>query len=133
METTNMRKLLLAVGLVGAVAASAALLPGRADAMTSGSTARIDAAVDSLNVVDTVQFVYGGRRHCWYADGWKGPGWYWCGYRTRVGFGWAGPAGWRGWAAPGAVVVAPAAPVVVVKPRPHVRERVVREKVIVRP
>jgi hypothetical protein len=124
-----MRKFLLAAGIAGSVAAAGVALPSRADAMPSGSAAGIALAADSLNVVDTVQFLYGGHKHCWYVDGWKGPGWYWCGYAKRVGLGWGGPAGFRGW------VYRPA-PVVVVKPR--VRERVivkkpiVREKVIVR-
>jgi hypothetical protein len=115
-----MRKFLLAVGIAGAVAAAGTLLPSRADAMTSGSAAGIGLAIDALNVVDTVQFVYGGRRHCWYATGWKGPGWYWCGYANRVGFGWGGGPGYRGWAYPGG-------PAVVVKPRPR------GPKVIIRP
>ena len=44
-----------------------------------------------------VQYIWGGRRYCWYYDGWRGPGWYWCGYRLREGFGWGGGWGWRGW------------------------------------
>ncbi len=48
--------------------------------------------------VETVQlYVYGGRRYCFYPDGWRGPGYYWCGYAWRRGFGWGGPWGWRGW------------------------------------
>ncbi|HKS84107.1 MAG TPA: hypothetical protein VJR71_01375 [Pseudolabrys sp.] len=50
--------------------------------------------------VDKVQFVYRGRRYCWYWDAWHGPGWYWCGYEWRRGFGWGGPSGWRGWRRP---------------------------------
>lgn len=125
-----MRKFLLAAGIASVVAAAGTALPGRVDAMTIGSATGIVLATDAVAVVDNVQFLFGGHKHCWYADGWKGPGWYWCGYRTRVGLGWGGPAGYRGW------VYRPA-PVVVVK-KPVVRERVivkrpvVREKVIVR-
>jgi hypothetical protein len=54
-------------------------------------------AADSLTTVDQVQFLIGGRRHCWYADGWHGPGWYWCGYRLRRGLGWGGGEGFHGW------------------------------------
>lgn len=54
-------------------------------------------AADGLTAVEQVQFVFGGHRHCWYADGWHGPGWYWCGYRLRRGHGWAGEEGFRGW------------------------------------
>ena len=39
---------------------------------------------------------YGGHRYCWY-DGWRGPGWYWCGYGSRRGYGWGGGYGWNGW------------------------------------
>lgn len=42
-------------------------------------------------------YVWGGRNYCWYPVGWRGPGWYWCGYARRRGVGWGGPAGWRGW------------------------------------
>jgi hypothetical protein len=54
-------------------------------------------AADALAAVNKVQFIYRGRTHCWYYDGWHGPGWYWCGYHLRRGFGWGGPVGWRGW------------------------------------
>jgi hypothetical protein len=46
--------------------------------------------------VEPVQFFYGGRDYCWYDDGWRGPGFYWCGYAWRRGFGWGGGAGWHG-------------------------------------
>jgi hypothetical protein len=47
-------------------------------------------------------YVFGGRHYCFYPGGWRGPGWYWCGYAWRRGFGWGGPQGWRGWhAGPG--------------------------------
>jgi hypothetical protein len=49
-------------------------------------------------VFEPAQFyLYGGRRYCWYDDGWHGPGFYWCGYRWRHGYGWGGPWGWHGW------------------------------------
>ncbi|HZZ31714.1 MAG TPA: hypothetical protein VFE10_06935 [Phenylobacterium sp.] len=47
--------------------------------------------------LEAVQYFWGGRNYCWYFDGWHGPGWYWCGYRFRRGYGWGGPEGWRGW------------------------------------
>lgn len=43
------------------------------------------------------QFAYLGRQYCWYPNGWKGPGFYWCGYAGRYGYGWGGPAGWMGY------------------------------------
>jgi hypothetical protein len=59
----------------------------------------VNTAVDRLNLVDQVQFVFGGRKHCWYAEGWHGPGWYWCGYadEKHKGRGWGGGEGYRGW------------------------------------
>src|SRR5512143_3407996 len=56
------------------------------------------AGIDSLNPLQNVQvYVWGGRRYCWYDDGWQGPGWYWCGYAWRRGYGWGGAYGWHGW------------------------------------
>ena len=55
------------------------------------------AAADSASVVETVQFVWLGHEYCWYDDGWQVPGWYWCGYADRQGFGWGGGFGWHGW------------------------------------
>jgi hypothetical protein len=48
-------------------------------------------------VLRDVQYVYLGHDWCWYNGAWRGPGFYWCGYAWRRGFGWGGPAGWRGW------------------------------------
>ena len=48
-------------------------------------------------IEDIQYYAYGGRRYCFYPDGWRGPGYYWCGYAWRQGFGWGGPLGWRGW------------------------------------
>src|SRR5215831_11293977 len=59
------------------------------------------AAAGDQSVIDHVQYRYAGREYCWYDDGWRGPGFYWCGYRLRVGLGWGGPAGWHGWRAAG--------------------------------
>jgi hypothetical protein len=46
---------------------------------------------------NAAEFVYGGHKHCWYDAGWKGPGWYWCGYAKSEGKGWGGPEGFQGW------------------------------------
>jgi hypothetical protein len=42
-------------------------------------------------------YLWGGRRFCWYNNAWNGPGWYWCGYAFRRGYGWGGGYGWNGW------------------------------------
>jgi hypothetical protein len=47
--------------------------------------------------MEQVQFIFGGRNYCWYDYGWRGPGFYWCGYAMRRGLGWGGGAGWHGW------------------------------------
>lgn len=62
-----------------------------------GTPSGLRVASEELNLITDAQYVWGGRRHCWYATGWQGPGWYWCGYAWRRGLGWGGPAGWRGW------------------------------------
>lgn len=85
-----MRKSILTLAAI----AAAAFAYGKADAMPLGG---IGQAADSLSAVEKTQFVYLGRNYCWYPDGWHGPGFYWCGYAWRSGFGWGGPLGWRGW------------------------------------
>jgi hypothetical protein len=44
-----------------------------------------------------VQYHWRGHDYCWYQAGWHGPGWYRCGFATREGLGWGGPAGWHRW------------------------------------
>jgi hypothetical protein len=84
------------IALAAALAVGSLLPIGGIANATILSTGLSTAAAD-LNLVDQVQFVYEGHKHCWYRDGWHGPGWYWCGYRTRRGFGWGGEEGYRGW------------------------------------
>jgi hypothetical protein len=36
-----------------------------------------DAVIDSELVHKTQIVWWGGRRYCFYLDGWHGPGWYW--------------------------------------------------------
>ena len=56
----------------------------------------VDRAGD-MPSLDRVQFIFGGHNFCWYDSGWSGPGFYWCGYATRRGYGWGGGSGWNGW------------------------------------
>jgi hypothetical protein len=89
-----MRKILLTVAAaIGLMTTGSAI--NQANAMPLGNGVR-DAA-DDLSVIDQVQYVWGGRRYCWYDDGWNGPGWYWCGRYLVPGLGWGGGVGWRGW------------------------------------
>lgn len=92
-----MRKICLT--LAATLAVMCAMIGTRAYATVMDPNS-IRAAADTLAAVQTVQFVWRGRRYCWYDAGWRGPGWYWCGYRLRRGFGWGGPVGWHGWRRP---------------------------------
>lgn len=56
--------------------------------------------VQDFNLKQDAQYLFGGRRYCFYPNGWRGPGFYWCGYNLRRGLGWGGPSGWRGWNGP---------------------------------
>lgn len=80
------------------VVSSAAIFPfvGAAKAgvgMSAGEAGNIALPTQ----VENAQFIFGGQNYCWYADGWRGPGWYWCGYAFRRGYGWGGGYGWHGW------------------------------------
>lgn len=80
-----------------AVAAAALSFSPALHAAPLGATGAARAAADAIDVTESVQFLYGGRRYCWYDGGWHGPGWYRCGFAWRRGFGWGGPLGWHGW------------------------------------
>jgi hypothetical protein len=79
-----------------ALLASGTLMAGPAVA-AAGPFEGLRVVAEPLGLVEKTQFIYLGRRHCFYPDGWHGPGWYWCGYNWRRGFGWGGPEGWHGW------------------------------------
>src|SRR5581483_6477062 len=88
-----------------------AVAAGLAALVTTGGIARagliaplgLSQTAEQLRLAqtETVQFRWGGHRYCWYPNGWRGPGWYRCGFRSRRGLGWGGPAGWHGWRHPG--------------------------------
>src|SRR5438128_3061357 len=97
-ESENMKTLSTIFGIATATALVAGgLMNGRAEAAPMGGAADIAGAADGLQLGEDVQYFYRGRRHCWYEDGWRGPGWYWCGYNMRQGYGWGGGSGWQGW------------------------------------
>ena len=83
--------------------AAAALLSGAAAAhgqTLTAAPAQLVFGVDKAGDIPgptPAQFYHGGRQYCWYPGGWKGPGFYWCGYAYRTGYGWGGPAGWMGY------------------------------------
>ncbi len=100
-----MRTLSLAFG--AALAALTLSTAGAASAQTAPRliTANDEAPVQLIvgrdvagdGVLEKAQYLYGGRNYCWYSGGWRGPGYYWCGYAWRRGYGWGGPFGWHGW------------------------------------
>ena len=88
------------VALTAATLMGASALAGSASAAPSGGQVII--GVDrpgDAGALEKAQYFYGGRNYCFY-DGWNGPGYYWCGFAWRRGFGWGGPMGWRGWGGP---------------------------------
>src|SRR5262245_45618077 len=93
-----MRKICLT--LTATLAVVGAMIGGPSHAAVIAPIA-LGTAADELAVVDTVQFFWRGRQYCWYDVGWRGPGWYQCGFRWRRGLGWGGPIGWHGWRRPG--------------------------------
>jgi len=96
-----MRKLCLT--LTATFAVVGVMIGGRSHAAVIDPNA-LQAAADELAAVELVQFRWRGRTFCWYNTGWRGPGWYQCGFRWRRGLGWGGPIGWRGWRRPGITV-----------------------------
>jgi hypothetical protein len=95
-EKQTMRYLKIAL----AIALAAGSLSSIASTANATIVARdVNTAADRLNLVDQVDFVFGGHKHCWYQEGWHGPGWYWCGYadEKHKGRGWGGEEGYRGW------------------------------------
>ena len=93
-----MRKICLT--LTATLAVAAAMIGGRSHAAVMDPDA-LRVAADELGAVELVQFTWRGRNFCWYNTGWRGPGWYQCGFRWRRGLGWGGPLGWHGWRRPG--------------------------------
>lgn len=85
------------VAVTTAMALSGTMITGLAEAAVIGPSNGMRTTSDNLNMIETVQYIYEGRRHCWYPRGWHGPGWYWCGYALREGRGWGGGEGWQGW------------------------------------
>jgi hypothetical protein len=47
--------------------------------------------------VSPYPYLFGNQRYCWYDSAWNGPGWYYCGYAFRRGYGWGGGYGWNNW------------------------------------
>ena len=97
MKTLKHTIIAAAAALATAGGASAGVMPQ----LTSGDpSAQLTTAIYDPAAPVTLEktaWAWGGRNYCWYAGGWRGPGYYWCGYAWRRGFGWGGPIGWNGW------------------------------------
>ena len=94
---STIRKLVFTAAAATTLVAGGILISGRVEAAPIGAPDGIGAAIDGLNLAENAQFIWSGRRYCWYDDAWQGPGWYWCGYAWRQGLGWGGGEGWQGW------------------------------------
>src|ERR1700722_6608922 len=95
-----MRNLILGVAAATSLF-GATLLADSAQAATPASVVFGVDRADGAVAVTPAQYVYLGHNYCWYDAGWQGPGFYWCGYAMRRGFGWGGGEGWRGWSGHG--------------------------------
>ena len=93
-----MRNSLLGLSAVAALLAASATGASAQASQSPQLIFGVDRAGDQPTL-DNVQFLWGGRNYCWYDGGWRGPGFYWCGYAWRSGLGWGGGYGWRGWRA----------------------------------
>ncbi len=65
-------------------------------AVADSPFATADQAAQDTPVQD-VNFIWGGRAYCWYPNGWRGAGFYVCGFQWSTGVGWGGGWGWNGW------------------------------------
>jgi hypothetical protein len=92
-----MQKLSTALLFLIAALSAGTIMSATAHAVPIGPVGQLSVAADHLNLIENTRYVYRGRSYCWYNHGWNGPGWYWCGYDTRRGYGWGGPRGWNSW------------------------------------
>ncbi len=95
-----MRKPTLIALAVSATMAVSAFSGGAQAAPTLTGASPLTNAVyvpTNQSLLQEVQYFYGGRNYCWYEGGWRGAGYYLCGYAGRRGYGWGGARGWNGW------------------------------------
>jgi len=92
-----MEKFRFIIVAASALTIGGALAIGTAQAAVQGGADAIRAASENGSITEQAQYRWGGYDYCWADDGWRGPGWYWCGYAYRRGFGWGGPIGWNKW------------------------------------
>ncbi|HEY8268631.1 MAG TPA: hypothetical protein VIG34_08240 [Xanthobacteraceae bacterium] len=74
------------IQLALAAATALVLAAGSAQASPLNALRGSQIAADGIEVTQNVQ------QYCFYLDGWRGPGFYRCGFRLRRGLGWHGTA-----------------------------------------
>jgi hypothetical protein len=89
-----LRKLALSLSLV---ACAALPLGGIAEASIADSPFPTARQMTRIAPVEDAVFIQGGIAYCWYPNGWRGAGFYRCGWQWRTGVGWGGAWGWNGW------------------------------------
>jgi hypothetical protein len=73
-------------------------LANPAEAGVGGGASEAGISVRRATPIKTAQYYrFDDQNYCWYAEGWQGSGWYWCGDEWDIGVGWGGPYGWNGW------------------------------------
>lgn len=86
------------VGTGLALLVAGAFYGAGAQAAPVGGVPSTKVQIDPQAMVEKAQvFRWRNRRYCYYWDAWNGPGWYYCGYAWRRGYGWGGSPGWHGW------------------------------------
>jgi len=88
------RKLALSLALV---ACAAMPLSGVAEASIADNPFTPASQMNTIVPIEKAQFIHGGIAYCWYPSGWRGPGFYRCGWAWRTGLGWGGGWGWNSW------------------------------------
>jgi hypothetical protein len=76
------------------VVMASAALPFASSGQAAIGDGVLAAHVQMTAPIEDASYVYGGHNYCWYDGGWKGAGWYQCGYAWRHGLGWGGAVGW---------------------------------------
>jgi hypothetical protein len=89
-----LRKLALSLSLV---ACATMPLAGVAEASIADSAFVPANQMERVAPLEDANFIHGGIPYCWYPNGWRGPGFYLCGWARRSGLGWGGGWGWNGW------------------------------------
>ena len=75
--------------LMMALSASAVMIASLGSATALPINGGLNAAIDDIDLTQQAAvYIVEGRRHCFYLDGWRGAGWYRCGYDwRRIGLG----------------------------------------------